>query len=289
MVAYNPKDWFGLIFKFHKADTFRKIFWVLVSMAIYSGLVVYIEKEVFDLKYAGSSEIHSLTGLVISLLLVFRTNTAYDRWWEGRKLWGGLVNVSRNFALKLSTFIPKDQKEKRRELAEMIAAYSNILKDHLRIQDVEVLSKLLPSSVPFDGSNNHIPNILAKRIQEELESMYSTKQIGESAYLALLNDLNEFTDICGACERIKNTPIPYTYNIFLKKFIFIYTITMPFSFVENFGYWTILVTLFVLYAFVSLEMIAEEIEDPFGEDSNDLPTDALTLKIGENVNEILNN
>ena len=287
MVAYNPKDWFGLIFKFHKADTFRKLFWILVTMAVYSGLVVYVEKEVFDLKYAGSSEIHSLTGLVISLLLVFRTNTAYDRWWEGRKLWGGLVNVSRNFAMKLSTFIPKEEKEKRRELAEMITAYSNILKDHLRTSDVEVLSKLLPNSIVFNGKNKHIPNVLANRIQEELEEMYRDNKIGESAYLALLNDLNEFTDICGACERIKNTPIPYTYNIFLKKFIFIYTITMPFSFVENFGYWTILVTLFVLYAFVSLEMIAEEIEDPFGEDSNDLPTDNLTKKIAENVNSIL--
>ena len=287
MVAYNPKDWFGLIFKFHKADTFRKLFWILVTMAVYSGLVVYVEKEVFDLKYAGSSEIHSLTGLVISLLLVFRTNTAYDRWWEGRKLWGGLVNVSRNFAMKLSTFIPKEEKEKRRELAEMITAYSNILKDHLRTSNVEVLSKLLPNSIVYDGKNKHIPNVLANRIQEELEEMYRDNKIGESAYLALLNDLNEFTDICGACERIKNTPIPYTYNIFLKKFIFIYTITMPFSFVENFGYWTILVTLFVLYAFVSLEMIAEEIEDPFGEDSNDLPTDNLTKKIAENVNSIL--
>lgn len=288
MVAYNPKDWFGLIFKFHKADTFRKIFWILVLMAIYSGLVVYIEKEVFDLKYAGSSEIHSLTGLVISLLLVFRTNTAYDRWWEGRKLWGGLVNVSRNFALKISTFIPKEDKMKRKEFADMISGYSNILKDHLRTGDINVLSKLLPNTVEFDGSNNHVPNVLANRIQEELELMYRQDKIGESAYLALLNDLNQFTDICGACERIKNTPIPYTYNIFLKKFIFIYTITMPFSFVESFGYWTILVTLFVLYAFVSLEMIAEEIEDPFGQDSNDLPTDNLAAKISENVNEILN-
>tara|TARA_R110002096_G_scaffold74101_1_gene175691 strand:- start:255216 stop:256085 length:870 start_codon:yes stop_codon:yes gene_type:complete len=288
MVAYNPKDWFGLIFKFHKADTFRKLFWVLVSMTIYSGLVVYIEKEVLDLKYAGSSEIHSLTGLVISLLLVFRTNTAYDRWWEGRKQWGALVNVSRNFALKLSTFIPGEKLQKKREMAEMIAAYAHILKDHLRIDDAEQLSKLLPENVIYDEANDHIPNTLALKIQEELEIMYHEKQIGESAYLALLNDLNAFTDICGACERIKNTPIPYTYNIFLKKFVFIYTITMPFSFVETFGYWTILVTLFVLYAFASLEMIAEEIEDPFGTDSNDLPTDGIAQKISDNVRAILN-
>lgn len=286
MVSYNPKDWFTLIFKFHKAETFRKLFWVLLFMAIYSGLVVFVEKEVLDLKYAGSSEIHSLTGLVISLLLVFRTNTAYDRWWEGRKLWGALVNVSRNFALKLNVFVPKGEVEKRKNFAAKISAYPNILKDHLRTQDSDELSKLLPSNVSYDGSNDHIPNVLASSLQLDLEKLYSEKKIGESAYLALLNDLNEFTDICGACERIKNTPIPYTYNIFLKKFIFIYTITMPFSFVENFGYWTILVTLFVLYAFVSLEMIAEEIEDPFGQDSNDLPTDDLAKKISENVHSI---
>ena len=287
MVKYNPKNWFGLIFKFHKAETFRKLFWVLVTMAIFTGVVVYLEKEVFQLKYAAASDLHFLTGFVISLLLVFRTNTAYDRWWEGRKQWGALVNVSRNFALKVNAFIPKEEKKRRIEMAQMTAAYSRVLKEHLRNVEPDLLKKLLPDFMEIDSDADHIPNALAGEIQFRLLDMYEKKEIQEATYLAMLNDLNAFTDICGACERIKNTPIPYTYNIFLKKFIFLYTTTMPFTFVAEYGYWTILATLFVLYAFVSLEMIAEEIEDPFGKDSNDLPTDNLAKKIGENVERIV--
>jgi putative membrane protein len=286
MVKYNPKDWFGLIFKFHKTETFRKLFWVLCSLALFSLIVVYIEKEVFDLEYAYSTTVHSLLGFVISLLLVFRTNTAYDRWWEGRKQWGALVNVSRNFALKINAFIPKSESKRRQELAEMTASYSRILKSHLRDVAVEELKKELPDTISSEGID-HVPNAIANAMQNRLLEMFNRKEISEAAYLAMLEDLNAFTDICGACERIKNTPIPYTYNIFVKKFIFIYTITMPFSFVETYGYWTILVSTFVLYTFASLEMIAEEIEDPFGEDANDLPTDDLAKKMGDNVKNII--
>src|SRR5690606_29569437 len=104
---------------------------------------------------------------------------------------------------------------------------------------------------------------------------------------AMLQDLNAFTDICGACERIKKTPIPYTYNIFIKKFIFAYIITLPFAFV-SFGYWVAGITAFVFYVLASLEMIAEEIEDPFGRDANDLPTDDLAETIRKNVFQIIN-
>ena len=107
MVQYNPKDWFGLIFKFHKSDTFRKLFWVMVSIALYAFGVVYFELEILKIEPKSVTVMHSLLGFVISLLLVFRTNTAYDRWWEGRKQWGALVNVSRNFAFKIISFIPE--------------------------------------------------------------------------------------------------------------------------------------------------------------------------------------
>ena len=287
MITYNPKDWFGLIFKFHKAETFRKLIWVLLCMAIYTGLVVYIEKEVFELKYASSPMIHSIAGFVISLLLVFRTNTAYDRWWEGRKQWGALVNVSRNFAMKINAFIPEEEVKRRSELAELTASYSRILKEHLRNVNRSEKVAMAPDFCIIDEQEDHVPNVVAGEIQFRILEMYRKGEISEAAYLAMLEDLNKFTDICGACERIKNTPIPYTYNIFLKKFIFLYTISMPYAFVEAFGYWTILVTLFILYAFVSLEMIAEEIEDPFGKDSNDLPTDNLASKIEANIKNII--
>lgn len=286
MVPYNPKNWFGLIFRFHKAETFRKLLPVMLSLGVYSFIICYIEIEVFKLEYASTTTVHSLLGFIISLLLVFRTNTAYDRWWEGRKQWGALVNVSRNLAFKVKNLLPKGS-ARAFVLSEGAAYYATVLRDHLRSIDANEILKELPEDLKNgDFTSGHVPNEVANQMQAALGEAYAEHKISEAAYLAMMNDLNAFTDICGACERIKKTPIPYTYNIFIKKFIFLYTVTMPFGFVTDFGYWSILITVFTLYALASLEMIAEEIEDPFGFDSNDLPTDTLAETIYKNVKHI---
>ena len=103
----------------------------------------------------------------------------------------------------------------------------------------------------------------------------------------LNNEWQSFTDIRGACERIKNTPIPYSYSAFIKKFIFLYVITMPFGFALTLGFYTIPVTIFIFYILASLELIAEEIEDPFGNDSNDLPMEKISENIKRNIQDIL--
>jgi putative membrane protein len=105
----------------------------------------------------------------------------------------------------------------------------------------------------------------------------------------LNQNLDRLVDSLGACERIKNTPIPFSYSLFIKKFIFIYVITMPLAFVELFGYYSAFISTFVFYALVSMEVLAEEIEDPFGKDENDLPTDTLSETIQRNTNELLQN
>lgn len=258
----------------------------MVSLALYSAVVVYLEIEVFNFRKFATPIMHSILGFVISLLLVFRTNTAYDRWWEGRKQWGALVNVSRNLALKLHAFIPRQRGEMRENLRVMVGSYAGLLRHHLRNAPYSVLKNAMPKNVKL-AEGEHAPNALANAMQAQILELYQKEELSEAAYLALLNDVSTFTDICGACERIKKTPIPYTYNIFIKKFIFIYIITMPLGFVNELYYYTIGVTVFVFYVLGSLELIAEEIEDPFGEDSNDLPTDTLSDTIETNVNEIM--
>jgi len=283
MIQYNTKDWFGLIFKFHKSDTFRVLFWVMLSIGIYTGVVVWAEISLLGIEPKASPVMHSLLGFVISLLLVFRTNTAYDRWWEGRKQWGALVNVSRNFALKIRTYMPPSDERMRGE--EFVRCYADVLRNHLRKVSTEELNASIPPSMQApEGS--HVPNHMAAVMMSTMETARVRNGVSDATHLAMLNDLNQFTDICGACERIKNTPIPYTYNIFIKKFIFIYIITMPFAFVGQFGYWSILITVFTFYTLASLELIAETIEDPFGKDTDDLPTDQLAETIGLNAKQI---
>lgn len=131
MVQYNPKEWFGLIFTFHQSDTFRKLFWVMVSGAIYSFALAYLEIEVLFLNYKSTPALHSILGFVLSILLVFRTNTAYDRWWDGRKHWGALTNYSRSLAIKLHSIIPNTHAE-RAALFELIGLNPKVLAAHLR-------------------------------------------------------------------------------------------------------------------------------------------------------------
>ncbi|WP_395056310.1 bestrophin family protein [Flavobacterium sp.] len=287
MISYNPKEWFTFIFRFHKAETFRILLPLITGISIYSGIIVYFFQDYLHLTenhhLKNITIMHSMLGFVISLLLVFRTNTAYDRWWEGRKQWGALVNNSRNFALKLSSILT--EKDDKAFFKKIIPYYANVLNLHLKNQNV--------SQELFDEYNinldpkKHKPNQVAKLIFKKINDLYHEKKITGEQLLFINLEIISFTEICGACERIKNTPIPYSYSVFLKKFIFFYVMTLPLGYVFVLGYYTIPVVLFIFYVLASLELIAEEIEEPFGNDENDLPTERIAENIKKNIDEIL--
>ena len=287
MTSYNPKDWFDFIFNISKADTFRKLIPMMIIIGIYSGSIAYLEIEYWELPedshVKNISVMHGMLGFVISLLLAYRTNTAYDRWWEGRKMWGGLVNSSRNLAIKLASILTSES-----DLAffrKMIPGYASILHKHLNDSDT---AKQLFDDVDLEiDHHKHRPNQVAKMLFQKVNDLYVSKKITGDQLIILNNELQSFTDICGACERIKNTPIPYSYSAFIKKFIFIYVLTLPFAYVFILGYFVIPVVVFIFYVLASLELIAEEIEDPFGVDANDLPTKKIAENIKRHVEELI--
>ncbi len=226
---------------------------------------------------------HGMLGFVISLLLVFRTNTAYDRWWEGRKHWGALVNNSRNLAIKLSVILKEEQDKS--FFKRIIPAYASVLQKHLSDEDT---AKMLFDGIDLEiDHHKHRPNQVAKMLFRKIHELHLNGTISGDQLIIINNEIQSFTDICGACERIKNTPIPYSYSSFIKKFIFFYIMTLPFGYVFNLGYYVIPVVVFIFYVLASLELIAEEIEDPFGNDANDLPTEKLASNIKKHVEEIL--
>ena len=287
MIKYNPKIWFKHIISFNHSDTINKLWKELIALGIFTLGIAYIE-----IKYIGNTEklselmqVYSLIGFVLSLLLVFRTNTAYDRWWEGRKKWGELVNNSRNLAIKISALT--DDPEIRTYFKRMISNYVFAMKEHLRegakIEELDLTEEEKKELSQFE----HKPNYIVKKMYAKLHAMKQSGKLTEENYIVIDVNLKTFSDIIGACERIKNTPIPYSYSMFLKKFIFIYVTTLPLAFVNTFGYYSSLVSIFVFYVLVSMEILAEEIEDPFGKDDNDLPTDDLCQKIKANVSEVL--
>jgi len=286
MIKYNPKNWYRLIFALHKSDTLRILWKEMIYIAVFSVslafLVITYGSHIEALR--DLTAVYSLVGFVISLLLVFRTNTAYDRWWEGRKKWGCLVNDTRNLAIKLSTLLTT--KEDKDFFKRMIPNFAFATKEHLREGvDFDEL-ELNTEELAFLKQRDHVPNGITQMMYERIHVLKKKGEITEEEFIIIDKNLNALLDSLGGCERIKNTPIPFSYMLFLKKFIIMYVVTLPLAFVSVFGYYAAIISTFIFYVLVSMEVLAEEIEDPFGTDDNDLPTAGLSLKIRENVAEI---
>ncbi|MBL4676505.1 MAG: hypothetical protein JKY70_09930 [Mucilaginibacter sp.] len=282
MVSYNPKQWFKLLFRVEKADTLRELFPLMLILAAYAGIVTYFLTDFWHLPETSMLKkviyIHQTIGFVFSLLLAFRINSAYDRWWEGRKLWGSLVNNSRNLAIKLKHLVGIQDAA---FFNYAIPRYARAMKDHLR--DSYNTEQESPFSI---NPSLHVPNQIASAIIGKVYTLNKAGQINPEQLVSITTEITSFTDICGACERIKKTPIPFSYSVFIKKFIFLYMMTLPLTWCFDLKYFIMPIIAIVLYVFGSIELIAEEIEDPFGTDPNDLPLDDICNNIRKHVGEI---
>lgn len=292
MISYKPSDWLHFLFSFHKSDTFRQLWVLMLTLGLYAYGVRYVETEYWHIdtnsELSKLTVLHTILGTVMSLLLVFRTNTAYDRWWEGRKLWGSLTNSSRNLASKLNGMLPCDDAENRDFYRKSIPLFAIALARHLLREKTRVeLDQDYPEGFELPADVSHRPNHVASLIHRRTYRLRQENALSDSELLSLGSELSNFLEVAGACERIKNTPIPYSYSSFLRKFILFYVITLPWVFSSSLGNYVILFSVFIFYVLGSLELIAEEIEDPFGGDENDVPIEKISQNIKQNVAEIL--
>lgn len=286
MITYNPKDWFRLIFQFHKSDTFRILLPTMLVLGLFTASLVYLElNDHVNLK--SSTVFHQILGFVLSMLLVFRINTAYERWWEGRKLWGSLINNSRSLMTKLHAYIGSTHADDLRYLRQILIAFPYALRNHLRgdfshngIPEIDGLH-----NEHFTAAHNK-PFFIHRLLVGRIQALRNTAALTEHQLLLLNSEIFSLIDITGACERIKNSPIPFSYSLFLKKIIFVYVITMPIAFSLEYRYWAVPAVMIIFYAFASLELVSEEVEEPFGMDSNDLPTDELADKINRDLTSV---
>jgi len=261
-------------------------------MGLLSWLVAYLELDYFDLSQnsalKNTSILHTVIGFVLSLLLVFRTNTAYDRWWEGRKMWGKLVNDSRNLSVKLNALLPEEDKVSRIYFTNKIKLFAKVLHTHLTSESTKYM--LDEDEHPeYDDylKSQHPPTKIVSRMYVALQRLEREKIITAHDKMILDENLNGLLDVAGACERIKNTPIPIAYAVFIKKFIFVYVLTLPIGYVFTTGYFIVPLVMIIFYVLLSIELIAEEIEDPFNGGTDDLPTAKIAENIGKYVSNVL--
>jgi putative membrane protein len=238
----------------------------------------------------------TLIGLALGVFLGFRNNTSYDRFWEGRRLWGSLVNTSRSLTRQVLTLVgPRDQAGAeevhafQKEIVYRLIAYVHAFRLHLRDETHldELLTFLPAGEVEALRSEINRPTAILQRIGDRLREAWKKGWI-HSVHLPVLElSLVALTDIQGGCERIKSTPIPLSYTTLIHQIVAVYCLTLPFGIVKQVGTLTPFVVAFVSYAFFGLDAVGDEIENPFGLDANDLPLGALSRMIEVNLRQRL--
>lgn len=240
----------------------------------------------------------SLVAVALGIFLGFRNNTSYDRFWEGRKLWGQLVNTSRSVARQLQVLVGPHTDAHgvtpaaaavHRELVYRVAAYAHALRQHLRDEDdLAALEGLLPAgeAAALRGQRNR-PLAILHGLGGRLRDLWCEGHLHPLHLPVLEQSLVVLTDIQGGCERIKSTPIPSSYTVLIHRIVAIYVFALPFGLVDTIGVFTPVVVAFIGYAFFGLDAVGEEIEDPFGTDINDLPLAALSRMIEINLRQLL--
>lgn len=242
----------------------------------------------------------SLVGVALGIFLGFRNNASYDRFWEGRKLWGALVNTSRNFTRQLLTLVtlpgPESEAEEqdldalrtwRREMVYRTAGYVHAVRHHLRgTEPFEDLADFIPAAeVEALKSLKNVPLGLQMTLGRRIQWAWKRGWVHDLHVPNLDRQLDEFLNIQGGCERIKATPIPFTYTVLIHRIVFFYCVLLPFGIVSTVGVLTPLVVFMISHAFFGLDDIGDEIEEPFGMEPNDLPLAAISRMIEVNLKQ----
>lgn len=285
MTEYNPHYWWRYLLQV-EGSMLREILIRLIVPTLWCVIVVMLFAHGY--KLSAPMTVHSLVGTVMGLLLVFRTNASYDRFWEGRKLWGGIVNETRNL-IRASAAPLREAKDLHQLLALWTAVYPWAVVRTLRANsgDLGPTAQQLPS--------DEIARVLAAQNPGVAVSQLMSAVLGEArrrgiitdyVQMALDQNIQLLVDYQGGCERIHKTPLPFSYMVHLRRLLFIYIYTLPFVLVDSFHLFTIPAVFFASFFFFGIEEIGVEIEDPFDGDANDLPLKRISASIGATLKEM---
>lgn len=258
------------------------VFGLASLTGLYACLPAWKEYSVYADYADAPSQIHAGLSVVLGWLLVFRTNTAYSRWWEARTLWGALVNASRNLAIKLCNLgaVSSDRLERSNKL---LVAFPLALRSVLR---GEVATKLPEEVKQLIGNTRHVALDLVDQLYAILAAAKRDGQIDGDELRVIDAELLRFLDITGGCERIQKTRIVTSYRVFARQCVWIFLLTLPWGIADDFGLWTIPLTAIIAYFMLGLEVVAEHVEEPFGYDDDDLDLDGMCLTIRRSVQEV---
>lgn len=294
MIVKDKVSWVRLLFHLRGSsivETWPRILTVTVTASV----VTYVELYYSIQAYTLTTTPFLLVGVALGIFLGFRNGASYDKFWEGRKLWGSLVNTARSLTRQICHMTDSQQNHEilqpfQAMFVKRIIAFAHALRCHLRDQEpFEEIKKFLPADdYAAVVAAKHRPLIILQQLGRDLAIARDRRWLNEYNHPFLETQLNEFSNILGGCERIKNTPIPFSYSVLTHRIVAAYCLSLPFGLVETTGVLTPIVVLMISYAFFELDAIGDEIESPFGLQPNDLPLTAISRNIEINLLELIN-
>jgi putative membrane protein len=266
----------------------------MALLALYST-AVYVVHTYYHIPVVSIPiAVPSILGTIISLLLAFRSNQAYDRWWEARTLWGAIVNDSRSFARQVLSFIDNsyDDPDKKAMKVQMIKrqmAWCHSLSQHLRGQSSRPeLNRLLSEEERNSVSDvHHVPLALMEHHANDLRLLLRMNWINEYQQVAMDETLTRFANSMGGCERIKNTVFPVTYSFYIHIMVLLFVMLLPYSLIEFFGVFQIPLVVAISSSFFLIEKMAIHLQDPFENKPTDTPTTTISRNIERDLKMLL--
>lgn len=280
--------WLDLALRY-KGSVIPAILPQVIFCGLFGFLVSVVDIHITNLNWPVLGSI--IPSVVLGLLLVLRTNTGYDHFWEGRKLWGQLINTSRSLTRLIWVAIEEEEegdRQRKIEILHLVVAYAIAMKQYLRSDPLDELATLIsPSQYNELTRVQHPPLRIAYWIENYLHSEYRKGHL-PLYQLTYMDELLVFlVDYLGGCERIVKTPIPLAYTIHLRQLLLLYCLLLPFQIVDDLSWYTGPIVSLIAFTLFGVEEIGLEIENPFGQDANDLPLDGICMTIQQNVEDLI--
>jgi ion channel-forming bestrophin family protein len=279
VIQYDTRNWLGILVRLDGTVLPRIATRVLLVAAIGGAVTLLAHRGIAN--PAIPSSVHTLVGVALGLLLVFRTNASYDRYWEGRRLVGAIVNNARDLARQTRSYLDQSPPQVRAAQRDLIIALYATIRRYLRNEREwpELAERLGAERMAALAETRCPPVLVARWLSDGLVAEARAGRLSEQRLQILDNAIQDIVDFFGGAERIVRTPVPFAYAHHIKGFLTLFCLTVPLALLPQMGDWTALASAIVAYAMFGIDEIGVEIEDPFGYDANDLPLDT----IGENL------
>ncbi|SMO44066.1 putative membrane protein [Chryseobacterium rhizoplanae] len=288
MIIRKKEHWFRMLFVWH-GSVLPALLPRLGLLLMLSLLVTYFHGTILSFKVPLNPAPLTLFGFVLALFLGFRNNASYDRFWEGRKLWGALLNTARALTRQALTLKNLNNNHVSvHHFVQLLSAFVFALKHQLRGTDAyeDLQVRLDEDQMKIVAASKYKPAVIMRLLAEWVQKAKEEGIMDSIQQARFDENFDKLSDILGGCERIISTPIPYSYRVLLHRTVYIYCFLLPFGLVDSLGWFTPLIVVFVAYTFVAFEAIADEIEEPFGTDANDLALNSMCMMIDETIHEM---